>query len=75
MAEKVKDNEPNIENSGATPTEDKPTENKPVEKIVYKLLKNIKYGNGVYKAGEKIEITENDLEEFKKAKVIEIEEE
>ena len=75
MAEKLKDNEPNLENGGATPTEDKPAENKPVEKIVYKLLKNIKYGNEVYKAGEKIEIAEKDLEEFTKAKVIEIEEE
>ena len=54
---------------------DNNAENKPFEKIVYKLLKNIKYGNEVHKIGEKIEIAEKDLEEFMKAKVIKIEEE
>ena len=48
---------------------------KPVEKKFYKILKHIKYGENIYKIGEKIEIAEKDLEEFIKAEVIKIEEE
>lgn len=43
------------------------------EAKVYKLLKNVKYGDKPYKIGEKIEIADKDLEEFKKAGAIFIE--
>jgi hypothetical protein len=52
-------------------TESKPTEEKTDPK--YTLLKNIKYGNKVYKLGQKINIKEKDLDEFKKAGAIKIE--
>ncbi|MDF2804094.1 MAG: hypothetical protein K0S61_3997 [Anaerocolumna sp.] len=41
-----------------------------VEMIKITLIQNIKYGDKAYKIGEKIEIKKDDLEEFKKAKVI-----
>lgn len=49
-------------------------EEKKEEKILYKLIKNVKYGGTPHKIGEKIEIKAEDLEEFKAAKAIKIEE-
>jgi hypothetical protein len=43
-------------------------------KIEVKLIKNIKYGKKVYKIGDKVKINKDDLEEFKNAKVIVVEE-
>lgn len=53
----------------------KTEEVKPVEKKLYKLTKNVKYGESVHKIGEKIEIASEHLEEFIKAEAIKIEEE
>lgn len=48
-------------------------EGKTKKKIKCILLKNVKYGNTPYKAGEKIQIKEEDFEEFKKVGAIKIE--
>lgn len=45
-----------------------------IEMVEVKLTKNIKYGETPYSKGETIEIKKSDYEEFKAAKVIEIEE-
>lgn len=50
----------------------KQTDTKQEEKILYKLIKNVKFGGEVHKIGEKIEIKAEDLEEFKAAKAIQI---
>jgi hypothetical protein len=52
----------------------KTTEPKETPKL-YKLIKNINYGGTIYKIGDKIEIKDEDLEEFKKVKVIEVKDE
>lgn len=41
----------------------------------YKLLKNVRYKNRSYKTGEEIEINKTDIEDFVRAKAIEVEEE
>jgi hypothetical protein len=56
-----------------TKTEDKISESETKEEIKYTLLRNVKYGSTPYKAGDKIAIREEDLEEFKKAGAIKIE--
>jgi hypothetical protein len=38
----------------------------------FKLIKNIKYGDKVYKIGDKVKVKPEDLEEFKKAGVIKV---
>lgn len=53
-----------------TKSEETKTEEVEVKMMEVTLIKNIKYGNKSYKLGEKIEIKEDDLEEFKKAGVI-----
>lgn len=53
--------------------ENKLDETKPDEKKIYKLLKYIKYGTNIYKAGDNIEIADKDLDEFKSKKIIEVE--
>lgn len=60
--------EPLVEKVDEEVGEEKVVEVKMVE---VKLSKNIRYNNNSYSKGEKIKINENDLEEFKAAKVIE----
>lgn len=52
----------------------KPTDNAKTENKKYKLLMNVKYGNMPYNAGEKIEIADEDIEEFKATGAIFVEE-
>lgn len=74
MAEKNTENkDPNI-----TPEETQETKKEDVktaEKKLYKLIKNVKYGESVHEIGEKIEIAAEHLEEFIKAEAIKLEEE
>lgn len=51
----------------------KTADSKQEEATLYKLLKNVKYGNAPYKAGEKISIRPEDLEDFKEVGAIKIE--
>lgn len=41
---------------------------------VYKMIKNVKYGDDILHIGDKVEIPDEDLQEFKDAKAIQIEE-
>lgn len=54
--------------------EPKIDEAKAPEKKLYKLVKNVKYGAKVCKIGEKIEIDDKDLQEFKDKGLIKIDE-
>lgn len=49
----------------------KATDTELAEKKLYKLVKNVKYGSVPYKIGKKIEIKDEDLEEFKAIGAIE----
>lgn len=53
-------------------TDNKQDETKTPKTTDVKLIKNIKYGNKVYKIGESVEVKIEDLEEFKKAEVIKV---
>lgn len=39
---------------------------------VYKIIKNVKFGEDILKIGNKVEIPDEDLQEFKDAKAIKI---
>ncbi|MDF2804124.1 MAG: hypothetical protein K0S61_4027 [Anaerocolumna sp.] len=56
----------------ATKSEEIKTEEVEVKMIDITLIKNVKYGDQSYKLGQKIEIKEDDLDEFKKAGVIKV---
>jgi len=42
------------------------------QSITIKFIENVKVGTSLFKAGEELEVTEKQLDEFVKAKVIEI---
>lgn len=54
-------------------TEENTEQPQQTEDKKYTLLKNIKYGDNVYKLGQKIDIKKKDIDEFEKAGVIKIE--